>query len=64
MRTVRFELLRPSEIVAERQRFPVVFQPVSPLEWHGPHLPYGTDPLHAEYVARTTAEGNVLLTFR
>ena len=56
MRTVRFELLRPSEIIAERQRFPVVFQPVSPLEWHGPHLPFGTDPLHAEYVAQRTAE--------
>src|SRR5262249_51500199 len=56
MRTVRFELLRPAEIIAERERFPVVFQPLGPLEWHGPHLPYGTDPLHAEDVARRTAE--------
>lgn len=56
MRTVRFELLRPAEIIAERERFPVVFQPVSPLEWHGPHLPYGTDPLHAQAVAHRTAE--------
>lgn len=56
MRTVRFELLRPAEIMAERERFPVVFQPLGPLEWHGPHLPYGTDPLHAETVARWTAE--------
>ena len=56
MRTVRFELLRPTEIVAERERFPVVFQPLGPLEWHGPHLPYGTDPLHAENVAQRTAQ--------
>ena len=56
MRTVRFERLRPAEIIAERERFPVVFQPLGPLEWHGPHLPYGTDPLHAETVAVWTAE--------
>jgi creatinine amidohydrolase len=56
MRTVRFELLRPAEIIAERERFPVVFQPLGPLEWHGPHLPYGTDPLHAETVAQRTAQ--------
>src|SRR5688572_15923403 len=56
MRTIRFELLRPAEIVAERERFPVVFQPVGPLEWHGPHLPFGVDPLHAQEVAIRTAQ--------
>jgi creatinine amidohydrolase len=56
MRTVHFELLRPAEIITERERFPVVFQPVGPLEWHGPHLPYGTDPLHAAAVAVRTAQ--------
>jgi creatinine amidohydrolase len=56
MRTVQFELLRPAEIIAEKERFPVVFQPLGPLEWHGPHLPYGTDPLHAETVSRRTAQ--------
>ncbi|HEX3054467.1 MAG TPA: creatininase family protein [Aggregatilineaceae bacterium] len=56
MRTVRFEQLRPSEIIAERERYPVVFQPLGPLEWHGPHLPVGTDPLHAEAVACRVAE--------
>jgi creatinine amidohydrolase len=66
MRTVRFELLRPAEIIAERDRFPVVYQPIGPLEWHGPHLPYGMDPLHAETVARRVAEsigGVVMPTF-
>jgi len=56
MRTVRFELLRPDEILAEKRRCPVVYQPVAPLEWHGPHLPLGTDPLHAEAVAVRVAE--------
>jgi len=32
MRTVRFELLRPAEIIAEKERFPVAFQPLGPLE--------------------------------
>jgi creatinine amidohydrolase len=56
MRTVRFELLRPDEILPERRRFPVVYQPIGPLEWHGPHLPYGMDALHAEAEARRVAE--------
>lgn len=56
MRTVRFEYLRPDEILAERERFPVIYQPVGPLEWHGPHLPLGTDPLHAEALSIRTAE--------
>jgi creatinine amidohydrolase len=56
MRTVRFELLRPDEVLAERSRCPVVYQPIGPLEWHGPHMPFGMDPLHAEAIARRVAE--------
>ena len=56
MRTVRFELLRPHEVIAERQRCSVVYQPVGPLEWHGPHMPFGVDALHAENVSRRVAE--------
>jgi creatinine amidohydrolase len=66
MRTVRFELLRPHEILEEKERFPVVYLPIGPLEWHGPHLPLGTDPLNAEATARLVAEqtgGVVLPTF-
>jgi creatinine amidohydrolase len=50
-----FELLTPGEIAAARKRTPLVFAPVSPLEWHGPHLPVGTDGLHAREVAVRTA---------
>lgn len=51
MREVRVERMRPAEIVAEMKERPVVFVPVGPLEWHGPHLPLGTDPLIAYGVA-------------
>ena len=50
-REVRFELLRPSQLIAERERCPLAFLPLGPLEWHGPHLPFGTDPLIAQEVA-------------
>ena len=66
MRTVQFELLRPTEIVAERERCPLVYVPVGPLEWHSLHLPMGTDGLNATYTARRLAErtgGVVMPTF-
>ncbi len=55
MRTVQMEFLRPQEIVAERERRSIVYLPVGPLEWHGPAMPLGTDPLMAQEVARQAA---------
>ncbi|MBN1551317.1 creatininase family protein [bacterium] len=55
MRTQRFELLRPHEILHEKSIRPIVYLPVGPLEWHGPAMPIGTDPLIAEAVARQSA---------
>jgi creatinine amidohydrolase len=66
MRTVQFELLRPDEIVAERERVPLVYVPLGPLEWHSLHMPVGTDALNAQGVARRAAErtgGVVMPTF-
>ena len=66
MRKVQFELMRPGEIVAEKDRCPVVYVPIGPLEWHGPHLPLGVDPLRAHEVAVRVAlkvGGVVLPTF-
>jgi hypothetical protein len=37
--------LSPVPSLREMRRCPVVFLPLAPLEWHGPHLPYGADPL-------------------
>jgi len=47
MREVNIAHLRAPEVVKERRRCSVVYQPIGPLEWHGPHLPIGTDPLRA-----------------
>ncbi|HZS89120.1 MAG TPA: creatininase family protein [Chloroflexota bacterium] len=60
---VQLELMTPGEIVAARERCPVAYVPVSPLEWHGPHLPLGTDGLTAHYVAVAVARrtGGVVL---
>jgi creatinine amidohydrolase len=56
MRTRRLELLRPDEILDEMRRCPIVFLPLAPLEWHGPHLPYGVDPLIATELALRLAD--------
>src|SRR2546426_12571321 len=63
MRTVQYELMRPPEIVRERSRLPLVFIPIGPIEWHGPHLPMGMDGLHAHMVALDGAQqvGGVVL---
>ncbi|HSV93361.1 MAG TPA: creatininase family protein, partial [Desulfobacterales bacterium] len=45
------EWLRPDELSAERGRCPLAFLPVGPLEYHGPHLPLGTDAISAGRVA-------------
>jgi creatinine amidohydrolase len=63
MHRVEYELMRPPDIVKERNRLPLVFIPIGPLEWHGPHLPLGTDGLHAHAVAVEAARriGGVVL---
>jgi creatinine amidohydrolase len=56
MNTRQMALLRPEQILDEMRRCPLVYLPVGPLEWHGPHLPMGMDPLNAENAARLAAE--------
>jgi creatinine amidohydrolase len=63
---VEYELMTPTEIVQARDRLPLAFVPLGPIEWHGPHLPLGTDAIHAGYVASQLARdlgGVVLPTF-
>jgi creatinine amidohydrolase len=47
----RIAYLRPAQVLEQLRQSPVVYLPVGPLEWHGPHLPLGTDPLNAEQTA-------------
>ena len=53
-REIRLEMLRPGELNAEQKRCPLVFLPVAPLEYHGPHLPVGMDPINATQCALET----------
>ena len=55
MRSVQFECLRPDEILEEQKNKSIVYLPIGPLEWHGPAMPFGTDPLAATEVARRAA---------
>ena len=47
----RYEWLRPRQLVQRREECPLVLFPIAPLEYHGPHLPVGTDPINASRVA-------------
>lgn len=53
MAEVRLQWLRPAEVLAHAS---IVYLPIGPLEWHGPHLPLGTDPLQAESLAMAVAQ--------
>lgn len=50
------QFLRPDEIIKQREKNSLIYLPVAPLEWHGPHLPLGVDPLRAEISAIKLAE--------
>jgi creatinine amidohydrolase len=52
---VRYHMLRPAQVVARRQEFPVAYIPIGTLEWHGPHNPLGADTLQAEGLALQAA---------
>lgn len=40
---VRYERLRPAQIVARREACPVAYLPIGTIEWHGEHNPVGLD---------------------
>lgn len=50
-RELRFEMLRPGQLRTELEHCPLVFLPLGPLEYHGPHLPLGMDPINAQACA-------------
>jgi len=63
MHEQRIAFLRPGQIAAELARFPVAYMPFGLLEWHGPHLPYGTDAFNAEQACLLAAENTGGLVF-
>jgi len=56
MAQVRFHELRPSQIRAVRDKFPVAYLPMGTLEWHGEHNPVGLDAIKATAMAEKFAE--------
>jgi creatinine amidohydrolase len=63
MKEIRYEFMRPQQIIAAREKAPIAYVPLGPLEWHGPHLPFGVDMLHAHNMALEAAKltGGVVL---
>ena len=55
-RTFLFAHARPDEVLAAREKSGLLWLPVGPLEWHGPHLPFGVDALNAESTALACAK--------
>jgi len=53
---ISFDELKPGDILKTIEDPGIAFIPVGPLEWHGPHLPYGTDAIIAESICKNLAE--------
>lgn len=47
---VQLQFLRPAQTEAALRRFPVMYVPIGLIEWHGRHLPMGTDAMKAHGV--------------
>ena len=52
---VRFDRMVPSAIVARRRACDLAYLPVGTLEWHGAHMPFGTDYMTAMHFAEQLA---------
>jgi len=55
-RAVQMQFMRPGQVEAAGRRFPVAYVPLGSIEWHGRHLPLGTDALKAHAILVTCAE--------
>ena len=53
---VQMQLMRPGQLEAAAGKFPVVYVPFGGIEWHGRHLPLGTDALKAHGILVKCAE--------
>lgn len=62
-REVRYERLRPAQIVAARTACPVAYLPIGTIEWHGRHNPVGLDTLKIHQLAIRCARAGGGLVF-
>jgi len=63
VKEVRVQYLLPHQLHAALKKRPLIFLPLAPLEWHGPHLALGTDAIIAGRAALAVAQktGGVVL---
>lgn len=54
--SVQMQFMRPGQLEAAARKFPVVYVPFGCIEWHGKHLPLGTDAIKAHGILVKTAE--------
>jgi creatinine amidohydrolase len=54
--SVQMQFMRPAQLEAAARKFPVVYVPFGLIEWHGRHLPLGTDALKAHAILVKCAE--------
>lgn len=47
----RYEWLRPEQLIARQKECSLILFPLSPLEYHGPHMPVGVDAINASRIA-------------
>ena len=55
MDEVRFDRMVPATIVARRKACNLAYLPVGSLEWHGSHMPFGTDYMTVTHIAEEAA---------
>ena len=59
---VRYELMRPAEVIRRREACPLAYLPMGPIEWHGWHNPLGLDGIKAhELCLRAARKGGGLV---
>lgn len=56
MTEVRFDRMIPAQVIARREACNVAYLPVGALEWHGAHMPFGTDYLIVNWLAEEAAQ--------
>jgi creatinine amidohydrolase/Fe(II)-dependent formamide hydrolase-like protein len=52
---IRFDRMTSLQVVARRTACSLAYLPVGSLEWHGPHMPFGTDYMTVGYLAEEAA---------
>ena len=55
MEEVRFDRMVPAMVCARREQCNLAYLPVGALEWHGSHMPFGTDYFTVTYLAEEAA---------